>query len=256
MVITAMFGISATYADGDGSQMRVKAEKGEIKTDMMEIKAGAKADVKKNRMQAKENRSEFRTEYKDELEELKASLSDDQKSQLEELKAAYKSEVEEIRENMKSAESDEERSELAWELAELRDQQFEDISEILWDEAAEMLEARKAIFEENKALRSESKEVRMNAREERAEYIDTYKWAFLERIWNRLDGASADSLEKISERIDMILEKTENNTSMSEEKKQARIDAIMALKEIIEEQLEAAEEDQDALEVVSELISE
>lgn len=119
-----------------------------------------------------------------------------------------------------------------------------------------LLEKRKAVYTENEALRAENREVREEYKAERKEFIDTYKGVFIKRIGNRLDSIPTANLEKAADRIDAMLEKLEANSSMSEERKQAQIDAILALKEIVEDRIENDESDEDVLETFEDLLSE
>jgi uncharacterized protein (UPF0305 family) len=98
--------------------------------------------------------------------------------------------------------------------------------------------------------------MRSEYKAERKQYIDTYRDAFIKRIGDRLDKIPTANLEKALEKIDALLEKVENNSRMNEEAKQTQLDAILALKEIILDRLEADESDEDVLGILEELITE
>jgi len=104
---------------------------------------------------------------------------------------------------------------------------------------------RREVFEENKKLRKENIEARKAFRGEREDKIVKYKEAFNSRLKSRLDRISDSKLEKVATKVDAAIEKIENNSRISDTKKDALMSQLIALKEIIDEKLEdnGAEED-------------
>lgn len=236
----------------------MKEKMADRKEEMYMMKEEAKWDVKENRTEAKENRKEFRMENKDEFEEIKSELSDEEKDALAELKESFKAASDSLREEMKTASSDDEKEEIRESMKELVDLYHEDVKEILADNTAalSLLEERKEIYEENEDLREENREIREDYRSDRKEYIKKYKKSFVKRLGNALDSIPMEKLEEISERIDTFIEKYESNDAISDTKKNAVLDQLAALKEIIEERLEWDDLEEDVVEMVEDLLAE
>lgn len=73
----------------------------------------------------------------------------------------------------------------------------------------------------------------------RGERVKGYKKAFSEKLKNNLDSISTEKLESVHGRIITIIEKVEANTSMNAEKQEALLAQLVALQELIEEQIES-----------------
>ena len=103
--------------------------------------------------------------------------------------------------------------------------------------------SQKVVFNTNKQLRTESKENRAEFRAERSQKVEKYRQAFIGRIGNAIEKMLVEKLEKIDQKIDAMMEKISDNERMSESKKDAYLDQLQALKEIISERLEDIEID-------------
>jgi len=248
---------SVSAVETEYKSERVEAKKMQIQEMRWEMrieKEMTKWEIIENRNEAKENRKAFREENKAELQEVRENLTDDQQSELENTRESFKNEFAALREEMKQAQDDQEKEAIREEIDELKGAQFIKIGEIIWESALVLIEERKAVSEENESLREESREIRAQYKANRKEQIDTYRDAFVKRIWNRLDNIPTANLEKAAEKIDAMLEKIENDETMSEERKQARLDAVLALKEIVEDRLENDESEEDILEIFSDIL--
>jgi len=221
---------AGVYAEETGTGSQVRA-----------MKIEAQSEIKENRMEASENRKDFREENKDIIEEIRSSLSDEEIETVENLREDLQAELEVLKEEIQTSDSVEEKTELKMEIDDLMESYHAEIREAVSENEAalELIDARKEVYETNEALRDENKEIRTNYRADRKEHIAKYKKAFVKRIGNALDTLSEEKLIEISERITMFVEKTEANEKLSDEKKEAVLDQLDALQEIIAEQLDS-----------------
>ena len=71
---------------------------------------------------------------------------------------------------------------------------------------------------------------------------EKYKKIFKEKLANKLEKISIENLEKLNERIEKIIEKTIENEKMTDEKKEKLIWQLLALKEVINIEIEVRNE--------------
>lgn len=240
--------------DEDDNRIKYKSEKNNAQKEISEKRKHLKWSVTKNRKEAKKNRKDFKIEHAQEYKNIKETLSEEEKNELETIKDSFKTQAKALRDSLKQVETEEARDEIRDQMNSLREEQFSTVADVLWENAATVMKKRKSIYEENKALREDSRSAMSEYKAHRKEYIDTYKGVFIKKIGNRLDKIPTANLEKAAEKIDAMLEKIENNSAMSEERKQSRLDAVIAIKEIVEDRLENDEGDAEILDIIDELL--
>lgn len=240
--------------DEDDDRIKYKSEKNKAQKEISEKGKNLKWSVTTNRKEAKKNRKDFKIEHAQEYKNIKETLSEEEKNELETIKDSFKTQAKALRDNLKQVETEEARDEIRDQMNSLREEQFSTVVDVLWENAATVMKKRKSIYEENKALREDSRSAMSEYKAHRKEYIDIYKGVFIKKIGNRLDKIPTANLEKAAEKIDAMLEKIENNSAMSEERKQSRLDAVIAIKEIVEDRLENDEGDAEILDIIDELL--
>jgi hypothetical protein len=95
----------------------------------------------------------------------------------------------------------------------------------------------------------QAKEAREQYREGRDETVEMYKEAFLNRLITVLPKVSNEKLDKISDKVDAMLEKVESNEKINEDKKEKLMAQIISFKEIMEEELESREIEEEELDL-------
>lgn len=118
------------------------------------------------------------------------------------------------------------------------------------------MEERKSVFSTNQDLRDENREIRSNFKAAKKEKIEKFRKAFTQRVGSRLETLSDEKLEKVIVKIDTMLERFETQADISEERREDMLSALLALKEMIEEELESDDLEEDVLETVEALLVE
>jgi len=99
---------------------------------------------------------------------------------------------------------------------------------------------------ENVSIKTSSKETRQQEKRKLFKVKDTtvekYKKNYGKKLERVLPQLPEEKLEEILERIDTMLEKTENNSKLSDKKKEALFSAVLSIRELIEDQLTAIQE--------------
>jgi DNA repair exonuclease SbcCD ATPase subunit len=240
LLLALLAGLSITSVSADETDMNNE----ERKTHMEEMKAKKeemKAYMEEKRAEMKANRMEFKDANKDAMKELFKGLSDEDREELKALKAEHKEEMKALRDEMKEAKGDLEARDAAREaMKALRDEHFAELTAVLGEDHAIIakMKERHEVYKENMEIRKGMHDQRKDFREERKELIGKYKGAFVKRLGDRLDKIPTDKLAKVSEKIDSLYTKIEDNTTMSEDKKATILSQITALQDIIEERLE------------------
>lgn len=200
------------------------------------------------REEMQEKLEELKEEYKEEMEE-----NDDEDEKYEKMKE-YKEEMQEI--------IDEHKEEMMEEKEEMLEEFLDWVYDIVWDlseweeyyaklkEALEekkdcnkkMYYSKKEYKEKNtKEYKKEYKEKRKSLNSEykveREELRKKYKKSFQKRVENKLEKISEAKLEKIIVKIWDIIEKVENNSNYTEEQKDILISQLMALSDLVNEEL-------------------
>ena len=163
----------------------------------------------------------------------------------------FKELKDEFRDKMKDSESRKEyftkRNELfkeyktkLLEAAKMKDSEIKDrIKERMKDSESKMKELRENMKEKMEKVSKRVKEMRIKFKEKRQELRVKFKTAIEKnkRVQSRLEKIGNDKLEKLLPAIDRLIEKTENNTRISEEKINQKIATYNALKDIINQRL-------------------
>ena len=213
----------------------------DFRNNLKEVRKNKNELIKNNKEQAKENLKVFRDENKWEFREILWELDQETKDSLRDLEEQFKNESQIIRDSIKENFTDDElRKELLEELQNLRKAFYEDAQEKLWDndDALWLLAERKDVFLENEELRRENAKARVEYRWEISDLVSEQKTKLLDRIKFWLDNADNAKLERLLAKLDEISERFEK-ANISDDKKQEIQAKIIALKEIIEEKLDA-----------------
>jgi hypothetical protein len=103
------------------------------------------------------------------------------------------------------------------------------------------------MMDKKSEMREEMKEKRAEFREKRSGTIMKYKTAFADKLGSRLDKIPSDKLEKVSNKLSEMYDKTEANEKISEESKELLLSKITALQDVIDARLEEDEIDVESL---------
>jgi hypothetical protein len=107
------------------------------------------------------------------------------------------------------------------------------------------------MMDKKSEMREEMKEKRAEFREKKGTTIIKYKTAFADKLGDRLDKIPADKLQKVSDKLTEMYDKTEANEKISEESKESLLSKIVALQDIIDSILEESDMDiEELLEIV------
>lgn len=196
--------------------------------------------LKEKKQEAKDNREQYK-ETRDELKDSVKNVTDEQKAKLEELRNNHKAVLDNYKEQLKDTSlTSEQKEEIKTKMLESVKMFNIHVREVLQTNAVanEILEKRIALKEQNAQLRAEEKEARVEYREWRDVLVEKYKWAFQKQLNKNITKFSDDNLEKISTKIEKLVETTQSNTRLSETTKQKLLAQYISLKEIIDEELE------------------
>ena len=228
----------------------------EMREEMQKMHTDMKGKIRENRMQVKENRDMFREEHQDMFETIKDSLSDVEQKALEKLHESMKDDMEALREKMEDAKTTEEKESLHTEMEALADLHHTAIKNLLGDnpEALALLEQRKEVYEANEILRQENRDIRKEYGNVKREMVEKYRKNFIQRLKGKIEVIPEEKLEEIARKIDTMIERNAANESISSEKKEAMLAALIALKEIIEEKIEGDMVEDEILETIEDLL--
>ncbi|MCH2188756.1 hypothetical protein MK079_02935 [Candidatus Gracilibacteria bacterium] len=248
LCVVLSFASVSVFADGHEETsdkatkvQQIKVQKAEMRAEMIERKATLKADIAENRAEAKTNRENWRAENKSDIKQALSELGEDDKQELKNIRDTFKSDTQSAREAYEASEkSSDDRETLLEALKTAHENMIDASSEIAGDNEAlkELYESRKEVFEANRELRVENRENRQEFRLERQQYVEKYRQAFVQRLGNAIEKIPTEKLEKVDGKIDAMMEKISNNEKLSDDKKDAYLDQLQALKDIIVERLE------------------
>jgi hypothetical protein len=176
--------------------------------------------------------------------ELYNSLDEDTKAEVMALKEANTEAFKALKEEYKAMEqTDENRVELKEKMKELKDALYADLQEVLEgnEKALAVLEEKMEKAAEYVDRKVEKMKMRESNRGEKKEKIKKYKKAFAEKLKNNIDNIPQERLESVHSKVLVIIEKVEAREDMDEEKQNALISQLIALQEIIEDQIELNE---------------
>ena len=154
--------------------------------------------------------------------------------------------MEELKARLKDADDAEERAGVYGNMRKLVASHYSRLENILGEDASELVEARKAVYEENELLRNENRASREALREDRKEIVEKYRGAFIKKLGNSLDKIPAEKLPQIVERINTMMAKEGTNETM--------MAALTAILELVEEKMEGDDVESDVLDTVESLL--
>ncbi len=187
-------------------------------------------------------------EYRSISEKVNFAVDEEIRTELKELADETKIKVKELKEKMKDAED---KQVILDEMKALHADRVEKVKTLLQNnpKALEALEAKKMKFEQHMEKRMEEKKQTDRFKSKRQDLVRNYKAKFVKRIGNRLDKIPAQKLEKVSDKIDDLMERYEGNDKISEERKEKFMAQLVALKEMIEEKLSEISIEDDMIDI-------
>lgn len=229
---------------GSGMYMKKLREAKEdskiLKDELKKSREELREEVKTKKDEIKTNREEFKENSWD-LKDILSDISDEQKEELKTLRDSHRATVEDIKEQLKNKElTSDEREELRNQLDEELSSYAEDVKEVIGDdaEASSYVDSRLELRNKNSEIRDEIRKNRVETRGEMGDMIEKYKEAYFSKLATVVPKLATEKLEKLSTKIDTMLEKIEANTKLSQDKKDKLVAQIVSLKEIIDEELE------------------
>lgn len=240
-----------TTSEDEDARMEMKKMNKEKLSEMKKMNI---EKIKDNKKEAEDNRKEFKMDNRNELKDVKSTLTEEEKTALETLRDTFESDMKALKEASKTA-TDKEA--VYAEMKELADAHYEAMKTALSGnaEAVALLEEKQAIHDTNENLREENRDSRKEYRQERNETVQKYRDLFIAKLGNRLESIPNDKLAKVADTIDTLLLKYEENTTLTEEKKDTIMSQLVALKEIIEEKIEGDDLAEEVTGIVDELLS-
>jgi Zn-dependent oligopeptidase len=220
------------------------------KQEMKDLRDEKKEYIKGKRKEQRENLKEYREENKGKIKEGIKELPDDVREELKTLKENFKTEYDALKGELKAAEENGDEAaveELKEKLHDLRKTHYEAVQAALPEdsEATEALKERREVYKENREIRNEISDKRKEFREEKKELVGKYKQAFVSKLGSKLEKIPTDRLDAISQKIDGLIEKFSENTRLSDTKKEALLGQLEALKDIIDDRINATEEEEE-----------
>jgi len=197
--------------------------------------------IKQNRTDIVKNRENFREENKDKIKDFFSGLEQDQKDKLKTLTDETKTTIKSLQDEYKWKLTDaEKRKEFEDKILELLQDNYSETKDIVWDNsgALELLEDRKVVFLENQKLREANRQARVEFRWDRADLITESKEILIKRLENIIPKLQIEKLNTISGKIDTMITQIESNNKLTAERKDTLVSQLIALKEIIEEEIE------------------
>ena len=187
----------------------------------------------------KENRSIIKNEFslRSELKWLNSELQ----KEIKVINDTFKEESKLLEDEIKANKWDLEKiQEIRDELNELRVSYYEELISIVDDtEVKESLTSRLELLKENIALIDSNMEARVEFRWKLNDKVTKYKDVLETKLEKGLPKIKEDKLENVLSKIDKVTEVIENNTKISQTKKDQILSQIIALKELLEEELES-----------------
>ena len=231
----------------------VKEDRILMKETIKENRNEMKAQIRENRNEIKGNLKSFREQYGT-ASWVFDNLSDEVKAQIENLKNEHKTWVDTLKNEYKSKidsaswseTKDLLRQELKTKIEELTIVYHEELKSLVWNdtEALAWVEARKEVALKNKEIREENLQARIEFRGDRQGQIVALKEKYYTQLWEKITkiwSKKPEKLETILTKIDVMIEKFEANTKLSETNKEKIMSQLTALKELIEDTLDQDE---------------
>lgn len=213
----------------------------ELKEELRKKKEEEMKMIKENRENMSQNRQDYRVENKEQLKETFSWMKEEKKDELKSLSEENRDEIKALNEEYKWKLLDEaSREEYNQKLKELVEKHFEEMKTVVWDDETidSLMQERKQVFDENKKLREENMNARIEYRWERANMIEKYKKNFVKRLEAAIPKIKLEKLSTVADKIDTMILNIEDNDKLSDDKKDSLVSQLVALKEIVEEEIE------------------
>lgn len=210
------------------------------KEDLKILKQDKKENIEENKEEMKKNRQEFRDDVKDLKSASWALFTNEQKEKIKALNDQMKEELEPFIEKLRQEKDIDTRKLIIEEINAIHKKYAEKVKEIVGENAnlVGLIDKRIEVLDKNKDLRQENLDTRKKWREERAELIEKYKTAFMNKLKSKLDTISADKLEKVLTKVNTMIQTTTNNKKLTQASKDKILAQLEALKEILENKID------------------
>ena len=166
--------------------------------------------------------------FKEKIKELKG---DEKKQEIEKFKEEKKQEMEKHFEEVKS-------------IVDKNTEAGAAFLKKIWELKEKHHNFKKQTQERKTEYRGQAQERKTEYRTKKMELKIKYKKVFVLKLTKRLDSISDDKLEKISKIIEGRIKKIEENTRISDSKKEKILAQYEAIKEIINERLDSSEDEE------------
>jgi len=241
---------SMNYMSGSLDGRKYKNEIWTAVRDIKEIRKEKREVISTNFDALKENRSTIKNEFslRSELKWLNSEL----KTQIKKMNDTFKEETKALEDSIKENKWDLEKiQELRLELNEVRIWYYEELISIVDDkEVKDILVSRLDLLKENIALIDSNVEARVEFRGKLNDKVEKYKNTLWTKLEKWLPKIKEEKIEKVLAQIDKVTETIEKNTKIAQTQKDQILSQIIALKELLEEELES--KNLDNLEVIAE----
>lgn len=210
-----------------------------FKNGIKEIRNEKKEVISTNLKDLKENRSEIKSEFslKSVLKWLNAELITKVKALDETFRADVKALEEKIKTNIWDIETV---KELRLELQNIRIAYNEKLISLVTDtEVKNALTKRLELLKQNFLLVNSNIDARIEFRWTLNDKVTTYKDKLSTKLWNGLPKVKEANIEKVLSKVDGVITIIENNTKITQDNKNKIMAQIIALKELLEEQIES-----------------
>jgi len=222
---------------------------------LKKLKAGKLTAIQANRKQAAQNLKDFQTNNGNLLKSVKSELTDEQKTELTGNAQEFKSSMDSLRKQAQTA-TGSALSDLQDQMKELASKHYQDMKDIVGDNsgALDIIDQRINVFEENQSLREENTQIRKSYASDKTTIVEKYRENFSKRLAGTLDTIPTEKLTQVDTKIDTLLNKYENDATLSEAKKNAIIAQLIAIKSLVEESMSANGIQGDVLDVINSLV--
>ncbi len=210
------------------------------KEELEKLRQEKKIEIESNREKMKENKQEFKDDVKDLRSTSWALFTNEQKEKIKALNDQMKEELEPFIEKLRQEKDIDARKLIIEEINAIHKKYAEKVKEIVGENAnlVGLIDKRIEVLDKNKDLRQENLDTRKEWREERAELIEKYKTAFMNKLKSKLDTISAEKLEKILVKVNTMIQTTTNNKKLTQASKDKILAQLEALKEILENKID------------------
>ncbi|MDD3144607.1 MAG: hypothetical protein PHV23_00690 [Candidatus Gracilibacteria bacterium] len=220
---------------GSGIREDIKVFKNDIK----EIRNEKKEVISTNLQDLKDNRSEIKTEFS--LKSVLKGLTPELITEVKTLDETFRNDVKALEEKIKTNIGDIVKvKELRLELQNIRIAYNEKLISLVTDtEVKNTLTKRLELLKQNFELIDSNIDARIEYRGALNDKVTTYKDKLSTKLGNGLPKVKEANIEKVLSKVDSVITIIENNTKITQYNKDKIIAQIIALKELLEEQIES-----------------